>query len=213
MEISWLGHSCFRLKGKEVSLLTDPFDPSLGYPWGQPQAQIVTVSHGHPGHSFVQGVQGQPKVIKGPGEYEVGQVFICGIPSFHDPETGAKLGKNTIFVLELDGIRICHLGDLGHSLSSQQVDDIGHIDVLLLPVGGVTTLGATTAAQTMRQLQPLVVIPMHYKTPALRRELEPLEGFAREVGLKQPEAQPRLSLTRASLPAEMQVVVLGYPMS
>ena len=211
MEISWLGHSCFRIKGSHATVITDPYSPGLGYSLGEPTARIVTVSHQHPGHSYVQGIGGQPKVVDGPGEYEIGGVLIVGIATFHDGEGGRERGKNTVYLMEIDEISVCHLGDLGHVLTPGQVEEIDNVDVLLLPVGGVSTINASVAAQVVRQLEPKAVIPMHYKTPALNWELEPVERFLKEIGAKEVNSQPKLSLTKSSLPASTQVFLLDYP--
>jgi L-ascorbate metabolism protein UlaG (beta-lactamase superfamily) len=211
MDITWLGHSCFRLKGSHATVITDPYSPDLGYKLGKPTAHIVTVSHQHPGHSYVQGVGDQPKVVKGPGEYEISDVLILGIATFHDGEGGKKRGKNTVYHIEIDEISVCHLGDLGHVLTGGQVEDIDNVDVLLLPVGGVSTVNAPVAAEVVRQLEPKAVIPMHYKTSALKRELEPVERFLKEIGAKEVASQPKLSLTKSNLPASTQVFLLDYP--
>jgi L-ascorbate metabolism protein UlaG (beta-lactamase superfamily) len=211
MEISWLGYSCFRLKGSHATVITDPYPPDLGYSLGKPTAHIVTVSHQHPGHSYVQGIGGQPKLISGPGEYEVSGVLILGIATFHDGEGGKKRGKNTVYHIEIDEISICHLGDLGHVLTGEQVEDIDNVDVLLLPVGGVSTINAPVAAEVVRQLEPKAVIPMHYKTPALKRELEPVERFLKEIGAKDVAPQPKLTVSKSNLPDTTQVFLLDYP--
>ena len=211
MDITWLGHSCFRIKGSRTTVITDPYSPDLGYILGKPTAPIVTVSHQHPGHSYVQGVGGQPKVVKGPGEYEISGVLIIGIATFHDGERGKKRGKNTVYLMEIDEISVCHLGDLGHVLTGEQVVEIDNVDVLLLPVGGVSTINAPVAAEVVRQLEPKAVIPMHYKTPALGWELEPVERFLKEIGAKEVNPQPKLSLTKSSLPLSTQVFLLDYP--
>ena len=125
VEVSFLGHSCFRLKGKEAVLLADPFDPSLGYTWPNPQADIVTISHSHPGHSYRVGVGGDPRIIQGPGEYETKGVFVLGLATYHDGEQGKKLGRNTIYLVEMDDVRVLHLGDLGHPLTSEMVGELG----------------------------------------------------------------------------------------
>ena len=210
MDISWLGHSCFRLKGSHVIVITDPYSPGLGYSLGKPTARIVTVSHEHPGHSYIQGIGGQPKVVSRPGEYEISGALIIGIATFHDKEEGRNRGKNTVYLMEIDEVAVCHLGDLGHVLTSEQVEEIGNVDVLLLPVGGVSTINAPVAAEVVRQLEPKVVIPMHYKTPVLSRELEPVDRFLREIGAKQVNSQPKLSLTKSNLPATTQVFLLDY---
>ena len=209
IDITWRGHSCFSIKGKGATLITDPYDDSIGYTLGSPKANIVTSSHAHPGHGFISGVSGEPKAIHGPGEYEVSRVFITGIATFHDAEEGRERGKNTVYLIEMEDIRLCHLGDLGHPLSSGQVEEIGAVDVLMVPVGGFSTIDAAAAAEVVRQLQPGIVIPMHYKTTALRMELEPLDRFLKEMGVKAgAEPQPKLSVTRSGLPEETQVAVL-----
>ena len=210
MDITWLGHSCFRIKGKQTVIITDPFPPDLGYSLGKPTAHIVTVSHQHPSHSYVSGVGGEPRLVTGPGEYEIGGVLIIGIAAFHDEERGKKRGKNTVYLMEVDGVSVCHLGDLGHVLTAEQVEEIGDVDVLLLPVGGVSTISAVVATEVIRQLEPQVVVPMHYKTPATNRELQPVDKFLKEMGIEHIDPQPRLSITRSNLPANTQVFLLEY---
>ncbi len=210
MDISWLGHSCFRIKGKQATVIADPYSPTLGYSLGKPTAHIVTVSHQHPGHSYIQGIGGEPRPVTGPGEYEISGVLIIGIATFHDAEGGGKRGKNTVYLMEVDEIAICHLGDLGHVLTAEQVEEIDNVDVLLLPVGGVSTINAPMAAEVVRQLEPKVVIPMHYKTRALKLELEPVDRFLKEIGVKQVNSQPKLSFTKPSLPDNTQVFLLDY---
>ena len=210
MEISWLGHSCFRIKGNSAAVITDPYPPDLGYSLGKPTARIVTVSHQHSGHAYTQGIAGEPKVIAGPGEYEIGGVLIIGVAAFHDAEEGLKHGRNTVYLMEVDEVSVCHLGDLGHVLTAEQVEEMEDVDVLLLPVGGMSTINAPAAAQVVRQLEPKVVIPMHYQTQALKRELEPVSRFLKEIGVQQLEPQPKLSLTRSSLPEGTQVFLLDY---
>ena len=210
IDISWLGHSCFRIKGSNAIVITDPYSPSLGYSLGKPSARIVTVSHQHSGHSYVQGIGGEPKLVTRPGEYEISGVLIIGIATFHDADRGGERGENTVYLIEVDEISICHLGDLGHVLTAAQVEEIGNVDVLLLPVGGISTINAPMAAEVVRQLEPKVVVPMHYKTSALSRELEPAGKFLKEMGVEQVAPQPKLSLTRSSLPISTQVFLLDY---
>jgi L-ascorbate metabolism protein UlaG (beta-lactamase superfamily) len=210
MDINWLGHSCFRIKGTHATVITDPYSPDLGYSLGKPTARIVTVSHQHPGHSYVEGIGGEPKLVTGPGEYEISDVLIIGMTTFHDREEGTKRGKNTVYLIEVDEVSICHLGDLGHVLTAGQVEEIGKADVLLLPVGGVSTIDAPMAAEVVRQLEPKAVVPMHYKTEALNRELEPVDRFLKEMGVKEADPRPKLSLTKANLPVSTQVFLLEY---
>ncbi len=210
MDISWLGHSCFSIRGAQVTVITDPYSPDLGYLLGKPIARIVTVSHQHQGHAYVQGIGGEPKTVTGPGEYEISGVLIIGMATFHDGEKGRERGKNTAYLIEIDEVSVCHLGDLGHVLTTEQVEEIGNVDVLLLPVGGVSTINAPMAAEVVRQLEPKVVVPMHYKTEALNRGLEPVGGFLKEMGVKEVDSRPKLSLTKASLPISTQVFLLDY---
>ena len=210
MEITWLGHASFRIKGAQTTIITDPYPPELGYSFGKQTAAIVTVSHQHPNHSFVQGVSGEPRIIKGPGEYEIANTLVIGLATFHDKEDGRQKGKNTIYAMQLDDISICHLGDLGHVLSAQQVEDIGNVDVLLIPVGGVSTINATSAAEVVRQLEPKVVVPMHYKTPVISRELESVDRFLKEMSVKDTTSRPKLTFTKSNLPATTQVFLLDY---
>jgi len=210
MDISWLGHSCFRIKGSQGIVITDPYSPETGYSLDKPTANIVTVSHQHPGHSYVQGIGGQPKLINKPGEYEIGGITILGIITYHDGEGGSKKGRNTAYLIEADDVAICHLGDLGHVLTGRQLEEIGNVDVLLLPVGGVSTINASTAAEVVRQLEPKIVVPMHYKTPALVRELEPVDKFLKEMGAKDITTQPNLSVSKSTLPENMRVFLLDY---
>ena len=210
MEITWLGHSCFKLKGKQATVITDPFSPAIGYALGKVTADIVTVSHPHPGHSYVQGVADEPRVLKSPGEYESGGVLTVGVHTFHDNEKGAQRGKNTVFVIDVDDVMICHLGDLGHVLTAEQVAEINGVDVLLIPVGNVSTIDAVQAAQIVRQLEPKIVIPMHYKTEAEKKDLETADRFLKEMGVKEAIAQPKLLVNKSSMPLTMQVVMLSY---
>jgi L-ascorbate metabolism protein UlaG (beta-lactamase superfamily) len=210
MEITWLGHSCFRIKGSRATVITDPYSPEIGYSMGKVTANVVTVSHQHPGHSDVSQIGGEPKAVTGPGEYEISGVLIIGMPSYHDENRGEKRGKNTIYLMEFDEITICHLGDLGHSLSTSQAEELDNVDILLLPVGGVSTIDATGAAEIARQIEPKVIIPMHYKTEALKRELAPVDNFLNEMGIKEIEPQPKINFTKSNLPLVPQVYLLNY---
>ncbi len=210
MDITWLGHSCFMIKGRNAVVITDPYSPNLGYSLGKPTAHIVTVSHQHEGHSYVQGIGGEPKIVTRPGEYEIGGVLIIGIATFHDNDKGANRGKNTVYLMEIDEMTVCHLGDLGHVLTADQVEETGNVDVLLLPVGGGSTISAPVAAEVVRQLEPKAIVPMHYKTPAISREMEPVERFLKEIGVNQITPQTELSITRSSLPISTQVFLLSY---
>jgi L-ascorbate metabolism protein UlaG (beta-lactamase superfamily) len=208
-DIQYLGHSCFRLRGRDGIVLTDPFDRSVGLDIGRPTAHIVTVSHNHPDHANVAVVKPQREqlfVIDGPGEYEVGGIMIGGVRTYHDTKKGAELGKNTVYVIHMDDVVFAHLGDLGHELTTQQIDEIGNVDVLFIPVGGGETISPATASSVISQLEPRVVVPMHYAAPGQQQsfmtDLGLLEKFTHELGLKDVVAEEKLNVTAASLPAE-----------
>lgn len=210
MEITWLGHSCFRLRSREAIVLTDPCPPASGYSIGKPTANVVTISHDHPDHNYLKAVSGNPLVIIAPGEYEIAGVFIAGIATFHDGRKGALRGKNTAYLIEMDDIRLCHLGDLGHLPTPEQVEEMSGVDVLLTPVGGKTTIDASAAAEVVSLLEPRVVIPMHYKTDRETAPLDSLQKFLKEMGVTSAEPMPKATLTRSNLPLETQVMVLDY---
>ena len=192
-------------------MLTDPYDESIGYSLGEPKANIITSSHPHPGHGFISGVGGEPRIVRGPGEYEIAGIFITGIGTFHDSTRGMERGKNTIYLIEMDDMRLCHLGDLGHPLTAEQAEDIDGVDVLFVPVGGLSTIDAAAAVETVRILQPRIVIPMHFQTELLRIQLAPVDRFLKEMGIKAGlSPQPKFSITKSGLSEETQVVVLDY---
>lgn len=208
MDIIWSGHSCFTIRGKETTLILDPCPTSVGCVsrWGKPDA--VLVSHQHPGHSVEEGIPQSARRIQGPGEYEVGGAFITGIGSYHDTEEGATRGRNTIYVIELEGLVLCHLGDLGHPMSVQPIKEIGSVDILFVPVGDVSTLSVAEARTMVRNLQPRYVLPMHYKTETARPELEPVETFLTAMSVSEPDIRAKLAVSSTSLPLNTQVVLL-----
>jgi len=209
MDITFLGHASFKLKGKHTGVITDPYDPSIGLKYPRAEADIVTVSHDHHDHSAVSQVGGEPFVVGGPGEYEIKGVRIVGVPSFHDEKKGTIRGKNTIYNIQTDNLFICHLGDLGQSeLVSEQLEAIGQVDILLIPVGGVYTIDAQGAAKIAASLEPKIVIPMHYADPGSNLKLEPVDKFLKEMGAEKVEPQAKLSITTDKLPEELVVVVL-----
>lgn len=215
MDITYLGHASFRLKGKNATLVTDPFESSaVGLKFPKHTAcDIVTVSHGHPDHNAISQLEGNPFVIDGPGEYEIKGVGIIGIGSYHDAQKGAERGKNTIYHIDIDGVRIVHLGDLGHTLSSAEVDALGEVDVLLVPVGGVYTITAAEAAQVVNDIEPDITIPMHFNTPEhdpkTFKDLEPVHAFLKIMGKEGLEPAAKVSVTKDKLPEERQVIVLS----
>ena len=207
MEITWLGHSCFRLRSDEIAVVTDPFPDSIGLDIGEPLALAVTVSNQHENHSYWQGVDGNPKVLRGPGEYELSGIYITGIMSLRgegDPEDK----RNTIYLIELDNLRLCHLGDVSNVLSTGQVEELTPVDILFVPAGGICTVEIPQALEMIQRLEPRIVIPMHYGLPSLRVDLGPLDMFLREMGLRDVQPQARLNITATTLPPEMRVVIL-----
>lgn len=189
VRIQWHGHACFRLTtAAGLVIVTDPFDESVGYLFPRGAADVVTVSHEHFDHNCVGAVGGHPLVLKGAGVHDLGPLgekskgaTIRGVASFHDSQQGRQRGPNTIFVFDLDGLRVVHLGDLGHQLTAQQVAELGEVDLLLVPVGGTYTLDGPAAAKVVEALRPALVIPMHYRTDALSFPLAPVEEFLRAV--------------------------------
>jgi L-ascorbate metabolism protein UlaG (beta-lactamase superfamily) len=194
LDVSWHGLSCFRLRGKNATVVTDPFPASVGVRLPRLEADLVTVSHGHANHSSLDAVSGKGAfVVEGPGEYEVKGITVFGIRSFHDAVEGAEEGANTIYLLEIDDVRICHLGDLGHGLDDETVEAIGTpVDVLLVPVGGGKALTAARAAEVVRTLEPRWVVPMHYRLPGFKVELEGVETFLKEMGVTEVQPQGKL---------------------
>lgn len=194
MKIKWYGHSCFMLKNDAgVRIVTDPCDPATGYTLCGIEADILTLSHSHHDHNFTDAIEGSPEIITDTGEYECKGVKITGIPSYHDADGGAKRGENIVFKFETDGLCVVHAGDLG-AFDEELAERIGKTDVLLVPVGGVYTINAEQARELANMLRAKVVIPMHYKTPALTFELDSVNEFIKNAAdcsihdLKQSEA-------------------------
>ena len=214
MHIIWHGQSCFQIilarnKGEQVSIVIDPFDETIGLKVPALSADILLVSHSHQDHNNKKALKGTPFLIEGPGEYEVKETFIWGIPSFHDDVQGAKRGSNTIYTIEGEGMRVCHLGDLGQKeLTSEQLEKIGDIDILMVPVGGVYTIDAKGASRIISQIEPRLVIPMHYHLPKLKIKLEGVDKFLKEMGKRSVTPQPKLLIKKKDLPEETKVVVL-----
>lgn len=216
MDICWLGQACFKLKGKNATVVIDPFDPDftgLKLPKGL-SADVVLVSHGHEDHNNAGAVltpQGEkPMVFDRAGEYEIARVVITGINSFHDDSNGSQRGTNTIFHLMFDNLDIVHLGDLGQAkLTEEQVAQLGQTDILLVPVGGIYTIAAKGASDIVAQLEPKIIIPMHYKIEGLKFDLEGVDGFLKEMGAENAVPQQKLSISKERLPEEPMVVVLS----
>lgn len=207
MEIIWLGHACFRLRTNDLVVVTDPFPDSIGLQMGSVRGLAVTVSHQHDNHNHWQGVEGNPRVLSGPGEYEMSGIYVTGVMtprSTNDPEDK----RNTAYLIEMESLRLCHLGGISSTLSTRQIEELAPVDILFVPSGGVRTIEVPQAIQLMQSLEPKVVIPMLYGLPDLTVGLGGLDALLREMGLRDVQPQARLNISASSLPQEMQVVVL-----
>jgi len=212
MKIQWLGHSCFLLTAQDgTRVLTDPFNPEIGYPAPAVEADIVTTSHQHVDHNYTKVVKGKFTVVNSPGSHVIKGIEILGVPTFHDEAKGAKRGKNLIFRIILDGISVIHCGDLGHQLSAEQVKALGTVDVLLLPVGGYYNIDHKEAKMVMDALHPRLTVPMHFKTPAINFPIQPAEPFLALVGGGNRAGAMDIEVDHASLAQGPQVLVLDYP--
>ncbi len=214
MEITYIGHSCFKIKGKEATLMIDPYDPSIGYKMPKSEADILLVTHQHPDHNNISAVNNYKLLIDGPGEYETKGTFIHGIQTFHDDKQGEERGKQTIYEIDFEGINIVHLGDLGHELPKDTLEKISKVDVLMIPGGGFYTINAKTAAKVISSLEPGYVIPMHYKDEGYTgsEEVDNLSKFLDEMGLdeKTVRKEDKLKLSsKSDIPEETEVIVLN----
>lgn len=209
MDIIWYGQACFKLKGKNASVAIDPYNELIGLkPPKEIEADLVLVTHEHKDHNNVGLVVGSPVKIEGPGDYEAKGVAVTGIGVFHDKQKGAERGRNTIYNVNIDGLNIVHVGDLGHLLSEAEIQDLGTTDILLVPVGSVFTIDAKEASELVAQLEPRIIIPMHYNLPGLKVDLDPVDKFLKEMGIENVVPVPKLTITKDKLPEEPQVVVL-----
>jgi len=216
MDITYSGHSSFKIKASAGTVVTDPFDPYIGFSMSTASADVVTVSHDHKDHNAVAQVKGtarrtKPFIIDKPGEYEVAGISVFGVPTFHDTNQGVERGSNIVFTIVMDTIKVCHLGDLGHELTQEQISEIGAIDVLLIPVGGNVTIDPQRAVKTIHMLEPSYVVAMHYKTPehdaSVFGDMATLDDFLKAYGS---EAKPvaKLTVETGRLPEETELVVL-----
>jgi L-ascorbate metabolism protein UlaG (beta-lactamase superfamily) len=208
MLIQWFGHASFRIEMGSCTIITDPFNAELGYPMFPREADIVTISHQHWDHNASETVSGTPQILAHPGLYQLNEVMIQGFQSYHDKQAGRERGVNTIFKIEAEAITLLHLGDLGHMISQSLAEEIGTIDILLLPVGGKYTVGADEAYEIVRLLQPRVVIPMHYQTPPLSFVLAPVEAFTSKF--ERVLKLPGLEISQPELPTETEIIILDY---
>ena len=213
MEITWYGHSCFRLTERNLAtVVTDPFDAeTVGYEPLKLKADIVTVSHDAAGHNYLNAVKGYAHAITGPGEFEIGSVFITGVQTDGRGKKASEQPRNTLYVFDYDGLTVAHMGDLRQVPTQAEVEALGTVNIVLIPVGGGGGLNAAKAAEVVSLLEPNIVIPMHYATKGAKMPLDSLDKFLKEMGLhSHDESQPALKVSKSSLPDETKVVVLDY---
>lgn len=214
MDITWYGLSCFRIREAGATIICDPYDRTVGLQLPKVRADILTISHDRPGHNSADRVGGEPKVLRGPGEYELRNVFITGAATYHRRRKDVAPERNVMFFFEFGDLTVGHLGDLGEVPTQSEIEELnlGEVDVLIVPVGGGDTLDPTRAVDVIGLFEPRLVIPMHYQQPELSAlwasSLEPVDKFLRELGVSAPEPQEILKITKSSLPEETQVALL-----
>ena len=207
MDITWLGHSCFRLHDADMVVVTDPYPASVGLRIDNRPASVVTVSNTHPHHNHTESIEGEPKVFRDPGEYEYNGVTARGVMTpLEDDQPRDQ--RNVAFSIEIGAITVCHLGDISVPMSTRMIDELKPVDVVLVPIGGQCTLDVDKIYQTLQDLDAKIVIPMHYKTEGLNVEIDPIDNFVRRMGIDEIQPQPRLVVTPASLGTDMRVVVM-----
>jgi len=211
MKIKWLGHSCFLFTSNSgIRIITDPFDDTVGYRLPEEKADIVLTSHDHFDHNYIEAVKGSFVHVNKPGSTTVKGIPVTGVSTYHDEKNGSKRGKNIVFKLDIDGVKVCHCGDLGHILTEEQVREIGDVDVLLVPVGGTFTVDAAGAMQVVKQLKPAVTIPMHFKTEDLSFNIDGVEKFLELAGGGQRVERQEIELNAQALSDYLGVIVLDY---
>ncbi len=208
MTINWYGQSCFRLTSKDTSLLIDPFSKEIGLRTPRLNDNIFVVTHDHYDHNNLDGIPSEAFVVRGPGEYEIKGVFVQGISSYHDKVEGKERGLNTMYLINMEEMNICHLGDFGQEkLNEEQVDALGDVDILMIPVGGKYTINSQEAVEIISQVEPKIIIPMHYKVEGLKVDIEDAKKFVKAIGLK-PEEVESFKINKKTLPQEETKLVM-----
>ncbi|MCA9859327.1 MAG: MBL fold metallo-hydrolase [Thermomicrobiales bacterium] len=208
-EFKWFGHNCFRIKSREATVITDPVDRSTGFAMAKQNASIVTISNYNASNANLGVVRPEFQTVDGPGEYELENIFVTGVRTFLDAQRHAEKAFNTAYLFEVDGFVICHLGDIGQPPTAEQTQQLAQADILLIPVGGGTGLTQEHAAEVVSVLEPKVLIPMQYQTPIGDRSLQPLDTFAKLVGVELPEPLDKYAPRQADLQDAMEIVLLN----
>ena len=242
MEITWLGHSSLRIRSGQTTLVTDPFADSIGFSMAAGPADIVTVSRDHPHHSYLKGVQGDPRGLTGPGAYEIANFYITGLGTLgtplqaaqaqpdplqpagetgeadedsdrdEDPEEAITVTSqpiNTVFSLRVEGITLCHLGDITRAVTPRQAEQLNQAEILVVPVGGHCTISINAIPQLINLIGPKIVIPVHYQSDGADMGLEPLDRFLQEMGVTGVSSQTRINVTSTNLPRDMTVIPMN----
>ena len=213
MVITWLGQACFKIQSGDLTVVIDPYSKDIGLTPPRFKTDAVLVTHDHHDHSNAESLAGEPMVIRGPGEYEVKDVYVLGLETYHDEVQGKERGLNTIYKIEIEGMRVAHLGDFGEKeVRDETLEGLGDVDILLIPVGGKFTIDAEGAARAVKKIEPKIVIPMHYKIPGLKINLDGVEEFLKEMGAAKIEAQDKLTIKKKDLGEDEKTkVVLMKP--
>lgn len=217
MNIIWHGQSCFEIiatpaKNSQIRIVIDPFSEEIGLKLPKLEADILLVTHQHYDHNNIKSILGNPFLIEGSGEYEVKKVFIRGIDSWHDDKEGRERGENTVYTIDTEDLRLCHLGDLGQKeLTSEQLEKIGEVDILMIPVGGTYTISGKEALKIMSQIEPKITIPMHYQIPKLKIKIDGLDKFLKAVGIKSIEPEKKLTIKKKDFSSEEAKIVILKP--
>jgi len=208
LDIIWYGHSCFRITERgQISVITDPFSDVIGLPLPKLKGEVATISHRSPGHDFVDAVKGMNHALTGPGEYEIGGVFITGV-AMHDVDEHNNVKYNVAYIVQFDALTVLHLGDLAHVPSQSAIEALGEVNVVLVPVGGGGGLKASEAAEVIALIEPNYIVPMHYALPGLNFELDSVDKFLKEMGVSKVQEEDMLRVSAQSLPEQPQVIVL-----
>jgi len=217
MIITWKGQSCFQIssnqkKNGSLSIIIDPFDKSVGLKVPNLQGDILLITHDHYDHNNVKAVSSDAFVINEPGEYDIKGVFVQGIQAFHDDSQGKERGGNTIYTIEIEEMKICHLGDLGQKeLTPEQLDKIGDIDILMIPIGGTYTIDSSEAIKIMSQIEPKITIPMHYHIPKLKIKIDKIDDFLKMLNIKNLEPLPKLVIKKKDISSEEAKIIVLEP--